>query len=68
MYYMQRSLRMAGHNPEGAPAADVGFLADFSAFSAPHDACGAITDGANIAFASDLTGQHLDGLDNDGDR
>ena len=67
MYYLQRSLRMAGHNPAGVPASDVGFLSDFSAFSAPHDASGAITDGANIAFASDLTGQHLDSFDNDGD-
>ena len=67
MYYLQRSLRMAGHNPEGAPADEVGFLADFSAFSAPHAVSGAITDGTNVAFAFDVTGQHLDGLDNDGD-
>ena len=67
MYYIQRSLRMAGYNPAGAPAADVGFQADFSAFSAPHSASGAVTDGANVAFTFDITGQHLDGIDNDGD-
>ncbi len=67
MYYIQRSLRMAGFNPEGAPATDVGFQADFSAFSSPHDTSGALTDDANIAFAFDVTGQHLDGLDNDND-
>ena len=67
MYYIQRSIRMAGHNPEGLPADSVGILADFTSFSSPHASSGAVTDGNNIAFAFDVTGQHLDNVDNDGD-
>ncbi len=67
MYYIQRSLRMAGHNPEGLPADQVGFLENFTSFNSPHASSGAATDGTSIAFAFDVTGQHLDSLDNDGD-
>ena len=67
MYYIQRSIRMAGHNPMGVAADQIGFLDDFTAFNAPHSSSGAVTDDTGIAFSVDLTGQHLDGFDNDGD-
>ncbi len=48
MYYMQRSIRMSGFDPQGTGA--MGFVANFST---PYDESGATTDAENIAFIID---------------
>jgi type IV pilus assembly protein PilW len=67
MHFMQHSIRMAGYDPVGVPAADIGFQANFMAFGPPHDASGATTDGNSIAFTMNIGGGQFDGVDNDGD-
>lgn len=67
MHFMQHSIRMAGYDPVGVPAANIGFQANFSAFGPPHDASGATTDGSSIAFTLNIGGGQFDGVDNDGD-
>jgi prepilin-type N-terminal cleavage/methylation domain-containing protein len=53
MYYLERSIRMAGYDPKNAEA--FGFVSNFPA---PYNDRGATTDGDDIAFT----------VDNDGDK
>jgi prepilin-type N-terminal cleavage/methylation domain-containing protein len=64
LYILQRSIRMAGFDPtlsvrSSAPD-QLGVQLDFSAFGPPHDASGASSGAASIAFTVDANGDQID--------